>query len=420
MRSSMIKGDRRVKKGITRQKQLVVTILAIALATLLLFTACAPTPLQEEKQVVKVGYVACLTGPAAAIMQVGWRNLVDYLKYFEEVGVPGLDLPPGVTIELVWGDTGMEATRAISVYERIHGDVVFCHVPDAISAHALKSRLERDEMAVMTMVPDEDLMYPPGWVFTVFSTESERFAAWCDWIMENWGENRPPRVGMMGMDTPAGRAAEVMGTAYAESIGIEMLPFEHFPYTPLDVSPQLLRLAESKADFIYMQAHWGTSPPIIRDAERLGLVGKIGFAVATEDGLAIPLLELGTAVEGLSQAKCFPWYEEVPIVYDIFREYGGRLDTSGGIACTLQYGPVPIEAIRIAIEKVGYENLDGRAVKEAFYSIKDFDPHNIGRPVTYTPEDNRGAPEVRIYEIRGGKVVPATDWRESPMLVPEE
>ena len=78
---------------------------------------------------------------------------------------------------------------------------------------------------------------------------------------------------------------------------------------------------------------------------------------------------------------------------------------------------MPIEAINIAIEQVGYENLDGRAVKEAFYSIKDFDPHDIGRPVTYTPEDNRGAPEVRIYEIRGGKVVPATDWREAPMLV---
>ena len=408
-----------MKNRMVKERRLCVGVLAIALVALLLITACAPRPPVEEKQVVKIGYIACLTGPAAAIMQTGWRNLVDYLKYFEEVGVPGLSLPPGVTIELVWGDTGMEATRAISVYERIHSDVVFCHVPSPVSAHALKSRLERDEIAGMTMVADEVLMYPPGWFFTVFSTESERFAAWCDWIMENWEEECPPIVGMMGTDTPSGRAAEVMGTAYAKSIGIEMLPFEHVPYTPLDVSPQLLRLAESGADFIYMQAHWGTSPPIMRDAERLGLVGKIGFAGATEDGLAIPLLELGTAVEGLSQAKCFPWYEEVPIVYDIFREYDGRLDTQGGVACTLQYGPVAIEALRIAIEQVGYENLDSRAVREAMYAIKDFDPHDIGRPVTYTPEDHRGDPAVRIYEIQGGKVVPVTDWREAPMLMPE-
>jgi hypothetical protein len=71
------------------------------------------------------------------------------------------------------------------------------------------------------------------------------------------------------------------------------------------------------------------------------------------------------------------------------------------------------------IEEVGYENLDGRAVKEAFYSIKDFDPHHIGRPVTYTREDNRGSPRVRIYEIRDGRVVPASDWRDAHMLVPE-
>jgi len=68
---------------------------------------------------------------------------------------------------------------------------------------------------------------------------------------------------------------------------------------------------------------------------------------------------------------------------------------------------------------VGYENLDGRAVWEAMYSIRDFDPHDLGRPVTYTREDNRGSPKVRVYEVQGGKVVPATDWRDAYMLVPE-
>jgi hypothetical protein len=77
-----------------------------------------------------------------------------------------------------------------------------------------------------------------------------------------------------------------------------------------------------------------------------------------------------------------------------------------------------IEAIRIAIEEVGYENLDGHAVKEAMCGIKDFDPHNIGRPVTYTQDDHRGAPKLRMYEVQGGDAVPVTDWRDCPMLVP--
>jgi ABC-type branched-subunit amino acid transport system substrate-binding protein len=77
-----------------------------------------------------------------------------------------------------------------------------------------------------------------------------------------------------------------------------------------------------------------------------------------------------------------------------------------------------IEAIRIAIEEVGYENLDGSAVKEAMYGIKDFDPFGI-KEITYTPEDHRGSATVRMYQVQGGEVVPVTDWRDGPMLVPE-
>lgn len=400
------------------KKTVGLLMSAVLVAVALLFTACGPRPPGEEK-VVKIGYIAPLTGGPAAIMQTGWRNFMEYLKYYEEVGVPGLELPPGVKIELVWGDSGFEAAKAISIYERMRGDVVFLHLPSPVEAYALKTRLERDGLAAMVMAVDETLMYPPGQMFAVFCTESERFAACCDWIMENWKEDRPPRIGMMGTDTPTGRAAEVMGTGYAKSLGIEMLPFEAIPYIPLDVSPQLLRLAEAGADVIYIQGHWGTSPGVLRNAERLGLVGKVRFAGATEDGVAIPIVELGPIAEGFFQAKCFPWYEEVPIVSDIFR-YQGRIDTQGGVACTLAYAPVTIEAIRIAIEQVGLENLDGPAVKQAFYSIKDFDPHHMGRPVTYTPEDHRGSPKVRIYEIRNGKVVPATEWRDAHMLVPEK
>lgn len=400
------------------RKTVGIFAVMVIVGMALVLTACGPKPPEEQERVVKVGYIAPLTGGPAAIMQTGWRNFVDYLKYYEEVGVPGLELPPGVRIELVWGDSGFEAAKAISIYERMRNEVVFFHVPSPVEAYALKTRLERDGIAAMLMAVDEVLMYPPGQMFTIFCTESERFATACDWIMENWKEDRPPRIGMMGTDTATGRAAEVMGTGYAKSIGIEMLPFEAIPYIPLDVSPQLLRLQEAGADVIYIQGHWGTTPGVLRNAERLGLIGKIRFAGATEDGVAIPILELGAVAEGFFQTKCFPWFEEVPIVYDIFRQYQGRLDTQGGVACTLQYAPVTVEAIRIAIEQVGLENLDGRAVKEAFYSIKDFDPHQMGRPVTYTREDHRGSPKVRVYEIRGGKVVPATDWRDAHMLVP--
>jgi len=175
-----------------KERRLGIIILSIALATFLLFAACTAGPPVVEEKVVKIGYIAPLTGGPASIMQTALRNFEDWLAYYEEVGVPGLELPDGVTVELVWGDSGFEGPKAFSIYERMVDEVVYMHLPSPLEAGVLKSRCEKDGMPAMTMAVDEVLMYPPGAIFTIFSTESERFVATCDWIMEDWEEDCPP------------------------------------------------------------------------------------------------------------------------------------------------------------------------------------------------------------------------------------
>ena len=408
-----------MKLRLVKQRTALTAVLAVALVVVLLFTACAPAPPSEGEKVVKIGMIAPLTGAPASAIHIAWRNIIDYLSYFEEVGVPGLELPPGVTIELVWGDSAFEVPRAISIYERMREQgVVLFYAPSPVEGAGLKSRTDRDGVVNFVMSIDEGMMYPPSSIFSVYPTDSEGFSVACDWIMENWQEERPPRVAIMGTDSPSGHAPEVMGTAYARSIGIEMLPFETVPYMPLDSSPQLLRVHERGADFVYIQAIWTTATAVMRDAERLGLADEIRFG-GFENSQSIAMLGLGAAAEGYWSPRRAPWYKEVPVLFDILREVDGKLDTGGDGACTLAFMTAWIKAVSIAIEKVGYENLDGRAVKEGMYSIKDFDPHGTGKKVTYTPEDHRGSTSIRIYEVRGGDVVPVTDWRQAPMLVPE-
>jgi branched-chain amino acid transport system substrate-binding protein len=409
-----------MRNRILNEKRLGVAILEVMLTALLLFTACAPKPAVEEKQAVRVGIIAPLTGGAAAVSQYGFRNQIDYLRYFEEVGIPGVSLPPGVTIELSWADCGFEVPRAISAYQRfVERDVAFLYIYNPRALEALKTRCAKDEMPAFAMGVTEALMYPPGWIFTVFPTGSEYFVVLADWIMENWQEERPPRLVFVGIEEPMSRTTALRGGKYAESIGIEVLPDEVVPLVPLDVTPQLLRVGERGADYVYITSVWGVALGVLRDAERLGLTDKIRFG-GWENNQGRTLIEtLGPAVEGYLSPRAFPWYEEVPFLIDMTMKYRGYIDTEGDGAATLAFMSVVIEVMRIAIEEVGYENLDGRPLKEAFYSIKDFDPHGMGRPVTYTPEDHRGSPVVRIYEVQGGEVVPITDWRDAPMLVPE-
>ncbi len=111
---------------------------------------------------------------------------------------------------------------------------------------------------------------------------------------------------------------------------------------------------------------------------------------------------------------------EVPgikLLRDFQMKYWGRLDIQGDEAHSLRVAYVACEAMKRAVEDVGYENLDGAALKEGLDSMKDFDTYGIG-PITYTPEDHRGSNLAKIYQVKGGEVVPVTDWREAPMLVP--
>ena len=80
-------------KGLKRLKKMGIAILVLTVAAVLWFTVGPAAPV-EEKQVVKIGFIGPLTGAGAAVVQHGFRNQIDYLRYFEEVGVPGLTLPP--------------------------------------------------------------------------------------------------------------------------------------------------------------------------------------------------------------------------------------------------------------------------------------------------------------------------------------
>jgi ABC-type branched-subunit amino acid transport system substrate-binding protein len=77
------------------------------------------------------------------------------------------------------------------------------------------------------------------------------------------------------------------------------------------------------------------------------------------------------------------------------------------------------EAVRRAVEEVGYENLDGVAIKEALDDMNEFDVDGMVK-VSFGPEDRRGTQRYAVYQVKDGKVIRLTDWKEVPILVPWE
>jgi len=406
-----------VRSGTLRGKGFF--IIAITITVLLLVTACAPpTTSVSEGNTVEIGSLTPLTGPAAAAEQPGFQGTRDYIQYFnEENGIPG------VTIKHAWIDMAREMGKFISAYRvLVERGVLVLSSDDTSSLETLKPQFEKDQIPFVAGSTTGPMVYPPGWVYAAWATQGEAATAVLDYFRENWKEERPPRLQFCVLDGAFGRGPAEEATKYAESIGFEVLPLEVFPYVVIDATPQLLRIREHEADLVYIQHIIPGAGPTMRDAERLGLQDEMQFA-GTEWVVGKPLIDFApVAVEGFLCPRSLPWIDEMQIpgiktMTDIQLRYHGTVYEGPEYQAGWVYAAIMCEAVKQALEEVGYENIDGAAVKRALESMQDFDVDGMVK-ITYGPERRRGNRSYATYQVQGGNIVPVSDWREVPILVP--
>ncbi len=410
-----------MKNRTARQIWRGVTVLII-LAAVLVLTACTPGTKSEEKT-VEFASILPLTGAASAEVQITNLGCSDYVNYFNEQGAI-----PGVSIKYTWSDTGQQYSLFRSQYEKaVERGVPVMFALESDGLRSLNDTFARDKMAVLADGGGfEDVMYSPGWRYCQGPSTAEQFAVVADYIMKNWNEPRAPRLAFMVVDMEWGREVLVEGTKYAQNLGFEILPTEIVPIVVLDATTQLLRLREEGADFVYIQALPSSGlGPILRDAERLGLLGEMQF-ITTETGEGEKMIGItGAAGEGLLMAMITPWFDEtdipgIKLMLDSQMKYHGRVDKETGYRNGFIVAAVACEAIKQAIDNVGYENIDGAAIKEALDNMENFDVQGLAS-ITYKdrPSDHRGITQAAVYQIQGGKIVRLSDWQECSSLRPE-
>jgi len=406
-------------KNKTMKGNALGTILVTALVLLSLVAACAPASSIIEQKIVEIGTINSLTGAGSRADQLYLSGQLDYVDYFNEQ-----EMLPEVTIEVLWRDSARSVQMWISAYEAFKGEAMSVLMStETVGLEAYNDKLERDQMPLVTDNAAQEIVYPPRWYYFSCPTWAEQFTAVADYFMENWQEERPPRLAFMVTDSSFGRQIEITGTKYARGLGFEILPMEIVPYVPIDTTTQLLRAKERGADFVYVSGILVTSGPILRDAERLGLLDKIRFG-GTKISAGKGLIDMaGAASDGYLFPRTCPSILEtehpgIKLIWDVQMKYHGEVvaeeEYIGGWTATA----VTCEAVRRAIENVGYENLSGPAVKDALDSIKGFNINGLVT-ITYSPDDHVGSHEVAAYEIRGSEIVRVSDWQDAPMLVPD-
>jgi branched-chain amino acid transport system substrate-binding protein len=196
-----------------------IAILAIALAALLSFAACAPAPVAGEKT-VEIAAIEPITGATAGPTQVCLLGFQDYFAYFNEQGEI-----PGVTVRFLWGDTSRVYGQFYSHYEKFLARGIHLMVAaEDTGLSGLKDRFAKDEVVMFgSIIGFQDMIYAPGWRYFQAPTLCEQFAVVAEQFKENWKEDRPPKMVFMGMESPWSFELRGEGGKYAQSLGFEVL-----------------------------------------------------------------------------------------------------------------------------------------------------------------------------------------------------
>ena len=186
----------------------------------------------------------------------------------------------------------------------------------------------------------------------------------------------------------------------------------------IDTSTELLRLAGKDIDWLFVHA-WGN--PMVVVAKDVVLLGLRDEGIKTGGSTAIvtepEINVLGDDAEGWYSSQTYPTTNDPGAdnfgdVLAAAKRYHGwdQEDIASTYFSGWRYTAISLEAIKLAIERGGFENLNRRAVRDAMVSIKDFDIGWGYPPETITEARPYFGQFAKVHVVQGGEMRSVSDW----------
>lgn len=369
---------------------------------------------------IHVAAIGDFSGPYAPVVGSHSPGAKDAWKYFNEEkgGIKGVQVVP------LLRDTGGKVALGLTMYNELinmNPKPLFVDTSLTPLGEALRPRLVEDGIVGIhagALVS----VYPLGNSYAYYPMYDEWMAVALDWVKKTWKGKGNPRVGVLTWDTGYGRAILTEnGLAYFKKAGVDMAgKVQVFGIRDVEVTTQLMQLRAAKADYIYTNTTAG-GPLAIRKG-----CMEMGWDVPLiAGGLDYGTLKLNPAAfEG--QLVPRPWVswqeEDNPAVQFLLEQMKKNNRTEreksafymvGWTCAAAQY-----MAMNQVVEKYGWDGLNAKNLKEALNTIKDWKPFGGMANITYTAK--RPVPRgVRMFQVKGGKILPIADWQVAPNFLPE-
>lgn len=374
----------------------------------------------KEKEVIFLS-IADYTGPIAGLNVPADMGVEDYFKYLNDKG--GVD---GVKVKFVGVDTRYDLARGLSAYKRYRRNPKLM-VVNSISTplgKAIAPMTRRDKLVTLTPA-DGEFQANIGNVFPWGPCYQDAFAASIDWMVADWkkkGKSGKPTIGLLTWDSPYGREVLRGGKEHIEKLGLKFLPPEFFPPGSLKHDVYLTRLARAGANYVYVGGVDPTQTNVMRDAFALGLTKKIQFVSDYWGPSALGVSLHPKALEGMAIVSFFLRGDEArknPLVSKLWNKYRKQPieKMNEAYAFGAAWGITFEAALKDALKRVGYKKLTRAEIYESYQRITGISRLGLQGPCAYSKTSRRGSWEVKFYQVKGGKIIPITDWIKAPDAV---
>ena len=386
-------------------------------------------------ETIQLYHLGDLSGPYAAITAPLIHGAEDAIKAINEAG--GIY---GAMLEISFADDAGNIDEAVAAYDRFtsEDDPLLMITYGSGEAEALAPRFLEDKIVNVTAGLSAKAFYvESGYTFGLGPIYPDQLGYVMNFLKDNWETYGPADAGdeiklaYLSWPTAFGQGGLTdESRAYLEELGIEIVAEETYDVSPTaDTTIAILNAEAAGANVIWTNTLAFGPAALLNDLNALGLRDQ--FVVAG-DNWAMDLATyafLADPAFGVGLIAPFPylWWTDtdnagVQYAQELFdANERGAGEHNVGYLLLVAGIDMAAEAITLAIDTVGFENLNGEAVHAALIELSPFEPLDGVLRVDYSG-DSRSPHISQIRMIQGGPDAfnVLQDWAEIPDLRPSE
>jgi branched-chain amino acid transport system substrate-binding protein len=373
-----------------------------------------------------ISFSADYSGPYAYLMKSADPAQKIFLHWWNETVGKNL----GVEVVRKAYDTRYNPAVVASLWPGIlSGDEPIAHMGlGGCDVASLMKRLPLDKVPMFMSTATYGYCWLPNqWMFQPRPTYAHEFRGFLSWVLENWKEDRPVRIGALSTQGIPAYEDQIKGVKQfcSDEAKFEFVGVEWIKLVPVSVSSEVKRLAKKAPDYIYMGTNVHQVVALVRAQKELGIHIPAVMATHTDLIITAKALSWKELENQFDVGACNSPLDKSTQAYKLFAQYRPKLapeapwdlnavQFAGQLVLTLR-------AVERAAKRVGAENVSGQAIYDSMYEgpFTEEDLLGLWPTLKYTKE----APfstyymKVKSSTVRDGKhVLTSPKWLPIPQI----